>query len=680
MSELIIKKYEDRCYYQKHTLKEGKDKPIEDTTIISNFVICPIKCIRCRDTLEYYVIFKYINNGKVHEKELVFDISAFQDSKTFRKIASKQYAIFEYVGTDIDLEKIKTMMATECTKELIGVEYTGLIKNDNKWIYIDKNTEDQNLFLEKDNIINDTFDLNNVPTKDDLLKIAAPLFNFNISEIVYTMLAICAKSFLCARFKDLKFKTPIGNLTGESGSGKSTTIENILQPICHHSESGEVAASAKEFVIFKMLSSSNIIPMIIEEYKEHTMKDQTISLISNILRSSYDGHMSGRGRMNQTINKYTIRGSLNIVGETSFEDTADKERSMVLIFSKLFHNDTFLKNMDILSENQDILLSLGNLILKKTLEMLDDRIIEIYENAINHIKIKLPSRIKHNCAISTVCYSIFYEIFKDIVDIKDLNSATDIIVKSQLDFNLEGREKTKSVIDNTFELFSVMIEQGLLIEYTDFVIKNDDFCIKLRDSYHKLTKYIRDFNIKTEYYQNYDTFRKQVERSEYIIKKNVPIRPGNSRQWTIYKRDTCKKTEVQKCHVFNLNALSKLEFCYKLDEKDNEEYEPEVSLPVPPNEEYKLFNIGKAILINGDIYLKSEKVNINEDNFNKLMGLIFIDDDEKVFIPKDFSIGAQEILRRNLFLRGEKVFNVGDNYIEIMKNKQNKYIQTKIGG
>ena len=126
--------------------------------------------------------------------------------------------------------------------------------------------------------------------------------------------------------------------------------------------------------------------------------------------------------------------------------------------------------------------------------------------------------------------------------------------------------------------------------------------------------------------------------------------------------------ENQKRIILNINYN-------KNNETDQEGTDSNFSLPAPKNIEYKKFHIGKATLINGDIYLETKDININEDNFNNLKGLIFINDDSEVYIPKEFSLGIQEYLEKNLWWRGEKIFNVGDNYLKIMKEKKSMLLR-----
>lgn len=542
----------DNFFYEKIThRKNQKSEYITEKAFISNFIMEAKKIVKSDNNIEIHVEFCRKIGEKIKKNNLVFDIDDFQDSRSFRKKINRQYINYEFTGNDLDIEKIKAQLGNTCPIMKTGLDYTGLVKDKETWKYIDKNTQDEKYLTLNTNVTNETFNVEDIPTEIQLKEISKLLFSFNDDIIVYPVLAISIKSILHERLKNVGIKVFNGNLTGESGSGKSTTFETIIQSI-NHSETAEISANIKEFATMKEMSSSNIIPCNIEEYKEHTLSKNRILFISSMARSAYDGHQTKRGRIDQGINKYQMKSDLNIIGETSFDETAIKERSMIVIFSKKRLNKEFIENMKQLKRKKNILVKLGNLVLSKVLSIRDKYLLEIYDKY-KKLSEDMPDRIQSNIAVSMICYSILFDIFNPIYEMKSFDEVFKILQDGQKKFN--QNEISSNIIESTFEIFSIMIENKILNEKEDFVIKRDlnQFCLRLTQTYNKFTKYIKEFNIQTELYLKKSSFANQVEQTDFFIDKNKSIRD----------KDWVHNKEVQKCYIFDLEKLQRLDFFIK---------------------------------------------------------------------------------------------------------------------
>jgi hypothetical protein len=546
----IIKNENDYIYEKIVTKKDSRGNLLTEKTIISNFIADSIKIIKCDNFIEFHVeLLRNIGN-KIKSNIIIFSGEDFLDVKRFKRKINRNYLNFVFIGTDNDIEIIKAQLRNTCTNELIGIPYTGLVKDNNKWTYIDKNTNNENIVTQDDNIIDETFDLKDLPSTEELKDISKYLFNFNVDEIVYPVLATSVKSIFNARLKSLGIKTFVGNCTGESGSGKTTTVETIIQ-IISHAPIAEMAANIKEFSIIKTMSSSNIIPMIIEEYKEHKLSDHKIQLISAFIRSVYDGHQTKRGKIDQTLNEYKIISDLLIIGESSFEERAIRERIIEIIFSKLTLNKDFRLSMSKLKQKKDILHKLGNLVLLHVLNITDDEINNIYNYYKKLFKNDdIPDRIQNNILVATLCCNLFHKIFKNICNMKSMDEIFNIIKKSQTSNIIEN----KSVIDNTLELVSILIEKKILKEKVDFVLneKKNTICLRITPVYHQINKYIKEYNLLDEIYDKKNNFTTQLEKTPYFVEKNKNIRA-----------DWEDKKDIKRCYVLDLFKLQSINFYIK---------------------------------------------------------------------------------------------------------------------
>ena len=70
-----------------------------------------------------------------------------------------------------------------------------------------------------------------------------------------------------------------------------------------------------------------------------------------------------------------------------------------------------------------------------------------------------------------------------------------LLIDGQKDFNLSNESSTKSVIENTLETISSMIESNYISD-SIYLIENDRLYMRTKLVYDSLTKYIKEYNIK----------------------------------------------------------------------------------------------------------------------------------------------------------------------------------------
>ena len=308
---------------------------------------------------------------------------------------------------------------------------------------------------------------------------------------------------------------------------------------------------------------------------------------------------------------------------------------------------------------EDSITRLGRSLLNETLLITDEEIIETY----NYLEEKLsnermPDRVKNTIIMSALSYKLLFNVFKkNGVIIKDVDGVFEIIKRSQKMFNLDGETKNKSVSESTLELIGRMIDNGNLIEDDDYCIKDDMFCLRLSKTYDKVTKYLREFNIKSECYEKVSPFKKQIEKTDYFVTdKNV------RNEWN-------GVNSVKRCHLFSIKELSKLDMGFLRNNDDEEQYNDSnlplldtqsatknmVSLTyVKVNRHFKIFDRVKGLF------------DLNTDDSEHIKGKIFLDKNDCPYYP-EFS---DDLIRR-VCGQNMKAFN-----LDIVERK-NIYDQSK---
>ena len=504
--------------YKKETKKRNyKGEIITELYVISNFIIIPLYTVECKDIVYYHSILTLVKDNIKISKNIIFSSTDFITIKSFKKrLSENDFGVF-FIGTDSDLSIIQKIVSDSSPKKLIGIDYLGLINNDGKWEYVDKTTKNEKFIVREDVFID--YSIGEELTNDEDMKILYEnLFSFNSEEIVFPVLCSITNCFLHSRLKNLGIKTPIINFCGEAGSAKSSTLENIVSPFF-----GEIIADSasklKEFASLRIESESNLFPHFIEEYKENNMTKYRIDLISSIIRSIYDGHSIKRGNSDQSITNYILKSPLFLIGETGFVETAVKERLLLIMFSKRTLNIENKKCFFELKKNRNLLKKIGNLLLAETLKI-DDAF--LFGKFMTYGKIlendDIPERIKNNIVVSSLSYELLKNAFsKYNIQIKE--NIIDIIRNSQTKFNLDFQSKNKSMLENTLEIISTMMEREVLIKDQDFYISENELVLKARQVYHKLTKYMNDHKLFDEICIRESDFRNQIKNTDFYINR-----------------------------------------------------------------------------------------------------------------------------------------------------------------
>jgi hypothetical protein len=121
---------------------------------------------------------------------------------------------------------------------------------------------------------------------------------------------------------------------GLSGSGKSNFIRFVMGPHfgCKIPVSGYTTTTP--FALRTHLTSNNICPMLIDEFKEETNdKTSKVTDFLGVIRSSWDGLEAGSGRADGTIRKSRFQAPLCVVGEHLYGEEATLHRTFSIVIN-----------------------------------------------------------------------------------------------------------------------------------------------------------------------------------------------------------------------------------------------------------------------------------------------------------------------------------------------------------
>lgn len=544
------------CY----CLSPGGDKA---NKWITNFVMRPVNAIQSDNSYLLDIEFT-LANGAVFVKQL--NSSAFASAQKFKAELKKISGLdMTFDGTESDLSHIQNYMNNKYRSynRCRGVSYVGLHKVGGEWAYVGTDgaiDRKGNPITSIVSILEDNEALKSTIMDAELIKgselkdLSPDLFRFNTYERTIPIIGWVCVCFLKERLRQRRIKLSHLVMAGGAGSGKSETLEKIIQPIFSLVGSGIGCKGLTNFSTLKSTSSTNLLPIIYEEYKPHRLNAAELNTISGLMRSTYDYQTSQRGRADQSVVNYMRRSPVILVGESSFDETAIKERIIDVQFAKSDRTEDHTKSYKTLGRKEKALNSLGKGLLLLAMNMPDEDLDRLIEQSKVFEKLDFESRVIlgiSNVKLGILLLKTLYEEFH--LDFERLTGITDKLVYDSLvscTLNaMDGSSKVNSAVDLIIQTFDTMALKGRLRKDYDYIINQEagELCLRINLIYDEFTKYVREFNITDVEVLASRQFTKQMRKESYYV---------NYTNRTFNKRDKENETETTKCYVLDLKKLN----------------------------------------------------------------------------------------------------------------------------
>jgi hypothetical protein len=301
------------------------------------------------------------------------------------------------------------------------------------------------------------------------------------------------------------------------------------------------ASQVTQFTLMKEANTSNVIPILMDEFKPSKMKGRYGNLHSlyNHFRDSFDWHKGVRGRADQSQTVYDLLAPMLVAGEESADEGAIRERTIELLFSKKdLQGEGLEEHFVWLCDNEKLVRSFGRSILDSALRTTPNNVADWHDEGRNYFSRDLPSRIRSNlCAmyaglslINELCLSLGTSF--DSAFPYDHEECAKHLETAAREYLLEDSTYNKGTIEDAFEIMSSM--KLKLGEDYAFENNNQYLIIHLKTVYNKYTKFRKDYAIEGEVL-GYSQFLKQLGKSVYCVSKSVTKRFGKEthRAWVL---------------------------------------------------------------------------------------------------------------------------------------------------
>lgn len=553
---------EHNCYY----LDRGNEQTAKQLT---NFVMEPLKGIKMQDGDKTEIEF-HLQDGQIITS--LIDGTSFSSVQQFRRQIKKLSGIdMTLCGNENELVYIQNYMKAKHKgyKHCRGLPYTGLYKNDTGWIYVGNGKTvdssgkitDTIISVVDDNTAIESVILDCKPiTKTELRVLSKDLFKFNTYERTVNIIGWCCCAFLKERLRQKRIKFPHLVISGQAGSGKSETEEKIIQPLFSIQGGGIMCGGLSKFSIIKTLNSTNLIPVIYEEYKPSRIGKIAVDLMSDALRGAYDCQVAQRGRPDQSVVNYMRRAPIVVVGESSFDEPAVRERIVDIQFAKSDRTSDHTKHFNALCGREQLLNKLGNSLLRMVLNTPDDRLDFLIEQSKVFSGQKFNSRTilgMSNVFLGILFLSELYNVFG--LRLWDETGISEEEVKAAIVGNVSNSQDggmVESIITDSIAKMDTMANKGIIRKDIEYVVddKRNEVCLRLNLIYDEFTKYLREKDVDCDRL-SFKQFTKQLKKEVYFKRYDNRefIKPGSDGR----EKERCK------CYILDLRKLN--ESCADLE-------------------------------------------------------------------------------------------------------------------
>ncbi len=422
---------------------------------------------------------------------------------------------------------------------IIFITNDGAVSNGKVFTSIKSNAKDNVNIIEIDPI-----------NKDELEEIKKHIFKFATPDKTIPIIGTIINDLAVYQNQQIKQKLHHLLIIGESGSGKSTIIENVIIPILNYPKNAkEAIGAASPFGMIKGLSVGNY-PKIYDEFKPSRMDRYKILRISDILRNLYDRDTVSRGNKSLNVEYYQLNRPVIIAGEESYpnQEKALIERSCIVYLGKRERTEKHTEAMEWIIGHESILNKFGRGLIDTVLNLKVEEYAEIRKNIIPLIK-GLKDR-PSNTAINICCGIEIFNILLEKNGITPVTNYIDYVMENIKTEVLENGVETYSTVESMLTLYNDLIEDGRAYE-PEKVVKHrgDGVFIKTSEMINQINEYIKRVGNIDVMPLGLRDFRKQATKAGYlegVSDKVLKVDNNKTARFDTYNKDMLRKLKVDK--------------------------------------------------------------------------------------------------------------------------------------
>ena len=496
------------------------------------------------------------------------DLQLFDDIRGFKNFLGTMDLSFLSKNIE-DLTKLKIWINQYWALENEEI-YTGdqFIMKDNKLTLITGEGAINNRGINYSLLSNNSnIDILNVEpiTKDEMKQLKSHIFKFAEASKSISIIGTVINDLAFYQNEAAGKKLPHLLIAGESQSGKTTILENVIAQILNYpTDNKKSIGNSSNWAMQRDLSTGNY-PALYDEFKPSMMDKYKMIKLSGLFRDLYDRQVINKGDKSLNVKSFQLTRPLIMAGEETYpnSETALITRSCIVYLSRNERTKRNTEAMNWLINNKSILNKFGRSIINVILNMSINQykeIIESKKNCFKDLKERaLDTAINVSCGIEIL--NILLEQFK-LKPIKDYEKYIYQNIKEEI---LEDQEDTRSTVENMLVLYNNMIEDGRAFNASNVVRRNGEgLFIRTSEMINEIFKFIKDFGSAEVVPLKLKDFKKQAAKSGYLIKQSGKVIKIDSKnvRFDEYDSEKFKKLHLDAIvepELYDQSSMSKAE-------------------------------------------------------------------------------------------------------------------------
>ena len=469
-----------------------------------------------------------LKNARNRIRNIIIPENALASKATFAKYLSPDFPIF---CSEKELTMISWHIRREEPTLQIGRDYIGLHYIDKKWHYansagsmsLDKDIDRVKVNAKSLTIVNTSLDKDwPALNTEQLAKATEAMFSFNVPQVAVPLTLWFMASFFKPHYQETYSQFPLLFVFGEAGAGKTTSILKLRRLFAMDDVSLKSIADVTQFSLMAACNSSNMIPLILDEYKPMMMKETQAQLVSRLIRGAYNSSKGERGTAQQEIISYYYRAPIVLLGEQSIIETAVQHRVIEVQLTRQYLNVIAKEKFDVVDDVN--LEAYGKMMLTHAMAIKPEEVKPAYTKAFTGLLedgLDLPERPMFNIAVLRATLTYLEEFLElNGVDMK-------VFLEEKFSAYVEHIKSGNTIIDSLInkndvvkiiEVFNQMADfstaQVNIVANSHYMYKDGFVHLDIESIYPLFSKYNKDYNLGL-FDPGYVSFMKMLQKESF---------------------------------------------------------------------------------------------------------------------------------------------------------------------
>ncbi|WP_254808445.1 DUF927 domain-containing protein [Natronosalvus amylolyticus] len=298
---------------------------------VTNFTLARKEILR-EDGEQYVKLEVRPANGKNFEVTVKPEV--FNDSRSFKDAVCTRLST-SFSGSSHDLPELRKVVLRQDSPERTSTTKIGL--HDGEFVApsttFSPNDEHTHVYRDTGASVAEKIQIEDLDyNEDEVRDILELLPQIRDTKRWIPVIGYYYSALFAPLIRDIEGELPILSITGETGSGKSSSMRVVSRAF--GSDGTAFAIDSTKFSLIKHLSAINNVPVWYDEYKPADIQSYKLDRFQALLRAATNGRTETRGQKSMGENLYRLTAPVAITGEQQIQGSAEQRRAIMTQFQR----------------------------------------------------------------------------------------------------------------------------------------------------------------------------------------------------------------------------------------------------------------------------------------------------------------------------------------------------------